>query len=197
MIQLIWLISLIILFSSHVTFAGPTEESHVDLHSIQADFVQEKHLKILARPIVSTGTFTFQAPQSLRWEYKSPIPSILIMHDGGVKKYIEKDGQFVEDRGMQVTAMQFVLAEISNWLDGRFSDNDMFSVSGPDDGIVLLSPKEKALSALINRIELKLADQQGLLDSVKIIEGPDSFTLMTFGNRSINREIPSSEFTVQ
>ena len=43
------------------------------LRSVQAEFVQEKHLKILTRPLVSRGTFAFQAPQSLRWEYRSPF----------------------------------------------------------------------------------------------------------------------------
>ncbi len=123
-----------------------TELKPIALRSIQADFIQEKHLKILVRPIVSTGTFIFQAPQSLRWEYKTPVPSILLMHDGRVKKFVEKDGRFVEDRGMGLDSMQVVLGEISNWLDGRFSDNKMFSVSFADEQTVLLTPKDQALA---------------------------------------------------
>ena len=37
------------------------------IKSISAEFVQEKHLKILARPLVSSGVFYYQAPASLRW----------------------------------------------------------------------------------------------------------------------------------
>jgi len=174
--------------------AGQTQ---FQLRSVQADFIQEKHLKILARPIVSTGTFTFQAPQSLRWEYKTSIHSVLLMHNGRVKKFIEKDGRLVEDRGMSMDSMQVVLGQIGSWLDGRFSDNDMFSVLRADERTVLLTAKDHALAALISKIELKLAEQKGLLDRVTIYEGPDSYTSMTFTNAVLNREIPVSVFTEQ
>ena len=36
--------------------------------SLQARFVQEKHLPILTRPLVAKGYFVFQGPDSLRWE---------------------------------------------------------------------------------------------------------------------------------
>lgn len=165
------------------------------LRSVQADFVQEKHLKILARPIISTGTFTFQAPQSLRWEYKTAVHSILLLHNGKMKKFIEKDGRLVEEKAMAMDTMQVVLGQISNWLDGRFSEGDMFSVTRLDEHTVLLTPRDQALAALISKIELKLANQKGLLDRVTIFEGPGSYTSMTFKNAVLNREIPVSVFT--
>ena len=167
----------------------------VQLRSVQADFIQEKHLKILARPIVSTGSFTFQAPQSLRWEYRTPIRSILLMHGGKVRKFVEREGVLAEDKGMRLDAMQVVLAEISNWLDGRFTDNAMFTVSFPKKQTILLTPKEQGFAALISSIELKLGEQAGLLDKVIIFEGPDASTSLTFSNRIINKEIPAAVFT--
>jgi len=165
------------------------------LRSIKADFIQEKHLKILLRPIISTGTLIFQSPDSLRWEYRTPVPSILLMHNGKVKKYIQKNGHLVEDKGMRLDSMQVILTQVSNWLDGRFSDNDMFNVSFPDDRTVLLTPKEQVLAGLIDKIELKLADKKGLLDGVTIFEGGDSYTTMTFKNRVLNQEIPAALFS--
>lgn len=167
----------------------------MQLRSVQADFIQEKHLKILARPIISTGSFTFQAPQSLRWEYRTPIRSILLMHGGKVRKFVERDGVLAEDKGMRLDAMQVVLAEISNWLDGRFTDNAMFTVSFPKKQTILLTPKEQGIAALISSIELKLGEQAGLLDKVIIFEGPDASTSLTFSNRIINKEIPAAVFT--
>jgi outer membrane lipoprotein-sorting protein len=170
-------------------------EEPLHLKSVQADFVQEKHLKILVRPLVSTGTFTFQAPQSLRWEYRTPVPSILLMHGGRVKKFVERDGRLMEDQGMPFDSMQVVLGQLSNWLDGRFADNDLFRVSFADDHTVLLVPRQQALAGLIDRIELQLADRKGLLNGVTIYEGPDSYTRMTFDNTVLNRQIPAAVFT--
>jgi outer membrane lipoprotein-sorting protein len=188
-------ITLFLLLFVTVSSGWSSQQEPIRLQSIQADFIQEKHLKILVRPLVSTGTFTFQAPQSLRWEYRAPVPSILLMDGGKVKKFIERDGQLVEDKGMRLDSMQVMLSQISNWLDGRFSDNDMFSVSFSSDRTVLLTPREQALAGLISKIELKLADRKGLLDGVTIFEGPDSYTKMTFENAVLNEEIPVSVFT--
>ncbi len=173
------------------------DEGTLRLQSIQANFIQEKHLKILVRPLVSTGTLTFQAPQSLRWEYHTPVPSILLLHGGRVQKFMRRDGQLVEDKGMGLDSMQVVLSQISSWLDGRFTDNEMFRVSFADDRTVLLSPKQEALAGLISKIELQLADRKGLLDTVTIFEGPDSYTRMTFHNRVLNKQLPATVFTVK
>lgn len=164
------------------------------LRSVQADFTQEKHLKILARPLVSTGAFLFQAPQSLRWEYKQPVRSILLMHGGTLRKLIERDGRMQEDQGMPLDAMQVVMTEISSWLDGRFTDNELFKVSFPDRTTVLLVPKDQAFSGMIAQIELKLGEQEGLVDRVTITEGPDSSTVMQFTNRTLNQPVPEALF---
>lgn len=178
-----------------VFFSQATEQEPIALQSIQADFIQEKHLKILLRPLVSTGTFTFQTPQSLRWEYLVPVPSVLLMHGDKIKKFVERDGQLVEDKGLRLDSMQAVLGQISNWLDGRFSEGDMFIVSFVDERTVLLSPRDQGLAGLISKIELKLSAQKGFLDGVTIFEGPDSYTKMTFENRILNKAVPLSVFT--
>lgn len=165
------------------------------IRSVQADFRQEKRLKILTRPIISTGTFTFQAPGSLRWEYQAPVPSILLMHGGKIRKFSAREGVLVEEQGMRLDSMQVMLAEISNWLDGRFAANDMFAATFPEARTIVLTPRKQALAALISGIELKLADQAGLLDEVTIFEGPDSSTRLTFSNRVLNQKIPPSLFT--
>lgn len=171
-----------------------TAEMQQQLRSVQGDFVQEKHLKILARPLVSHGTFTFQAPQSLRWEYKDPLHSIMLMHKGKVEKIIERDGHFEQDNGVGAGSMQVILPEISSWLDGRFSDNPLFKTTRIDERTIVLTPQEQGLQAFISSIELRLGRQEGVMDSVTIFEGPDSFTRLNFTNVVLNREIPESFF---
>ncbi len=164
------------------------------LHSVQADFTQETHLKILARPLVSHGIFVFEAPQSLRWEYRDPVRSIMLMHDGRMEKMIEKNGRFEKDTGLGIGSMQIILPEISNWLDGRFADNPVFSVARIDKQTIVLTPKDQGLRALISAIRLHLGDQEGVMDSVTIMEGPDAYTRLTFSHIVLNRQIPESTF---
>ena len=139
--------------------------------SVRAEFVQEKHMEILARPLVSKGIFYFKAPNSLRWEYRSPVQSILLMHDGRTKRYLKRNGAIIEDEGAHLQSMQVVLQDISQWLSGRFEENPAFSASLEPGRKIVLRPKEKSLATMIQRIELILSDRPGIISAVMIYEG--------------------------
>jgi len=164
------------------------------IHSIQAEFTQEKRLAILARPIISKGIFLFQAPSSLRWEYMEPIHSLLLMNDGKIRKFSQRNGKLQEERGRGVDSMQMVLTEISDWLDGNISDNSAFAVKEQTESTIILQPKEKGIAALISSIELKLGEDDGLMSSVTIHEGQDSSTRLQFSNQRLNQEIAGARF---
>ena len=122
---------LTLMLAATATAAEPPKPPQVQLQSVQANFFQEKHLKILAQPITSRGIFAFQAPRSLRWEYLYPVRTLLLVHEGSMKKLIEQDGKLVNDPGIAMDSMHLVLEEITNWLAGRFTDNPAFTASFP------------------------------------------------------------------
>ncbi len=173
----------------------PEQQPSVRLESVQADFIQEKQLAILARPILSKGRFIFQAPDSLRWEYFSPIRTVLLMHDGRIRKFVQHGEIFVEEQGMGVDSMQIVLQEITGWLDGEITDTATFQVQVKENNFIILTPREAALSKIISSIELKLFDRSGLMESVTLREGPDSLTRMVFSACILNERIPAASFT--
>ncbi|MFZ5571972.1 MAG: outer membrane lipoprotein carrier protein LolA [Thermodesulfobacteriota bacterium] len=170
------------------------QQSAGRLTSIQAEFIQEKHMAILARPLISRGRFYYQAPGSLRWEYEAPIRSILMVDNDRLKHYVQRKDKLVEDTGIQLQSMQIVLQEISGWLNGRFRDNPAFDpVLEPNRKITLI-PKEKAFAAFIEKIELILSDKIGIIDAVLIYESSDSYTKLVFQNVVANDKIPAKVF---
>ncbi len=167
----------------------------VRVESVQADFTQEKQLPILARPIFSRGRFVFQAPDSLRWEYFSPIRTVLLMHDGHIRKFVRHGEKIVEEQGMGVDSMQIVLQEITGWLDGEITDTPTFKVREKKDDLIILTPRQAALAKIISSIELKLIGKTGLMESVTLNEGKNSLTRMVFSNGKLNEKISTVIFT--
>ena len=51
------------------------------LRTLEADFVQEKASEFLASPEASHGTVSFASPDRVRWEYRTPKPISLVIHD--------------------------------------------------------------------------------------------------------------------
>src|SRR5271169_2018000 len=117
--------TLIILFFS-AAFLGwgdtwdQIKKGSKDISSVEADFVQKKNMEILARPLVSKGKFYFQIPGSVRWEYKSPVQSILLVHGAEMKRYIKKRDKIVRDSTVGMQSMQVVMEEIVQWMRGDF-----------------------------------------------------------------------------
>jgi outer membrane lipoprotein carrier protein len=168
-----------------------------NIRSVSAQFSQEKHMHILTKAFISKGHFFFRAPDSVRWEYTSPVKSVLLMRKGDIKKYTLGRRGFVEDSGDSLESMQIVLQEISKWSRGQFTENEHFSATlkGGKVPKIILTPKEKGLSAMISRIVLTLSpDRRGVISSVKIIEDKGNYTLFEFTDVQVNVEIPETIF---
>jgi outer membrane lipoprotein-sorting protein len=164
--------------------------------AVKAEFVQEKHMQILARPLVSNGAFLYKAPDSLRWEYFAPIKSVLVMHHGQIRRFVHKDGHLVEDASAGLQSIQVVVQQITQWLNGRFDENPAFSATLEPGPKIVMAPKDNALARLIQRIEIVLAEQPGVLESVTIFESEDSFTRLIFQNVTLNPRLDDTAFSM-
>jgi outer membrane lipoprotein-sorting protein len=173
------------------------ERESAKIQSVAAHFSQEKHMQILTKPLVSKGRFYFQSPDLVRWEYMSPVRSVLLMRKGDIKRYTMGSRGFVEDSGGSLESMQIVLQEISRWSRGQFTGNDHFSATmkGGKKPRITLTPKEKGLSTMISRIVITLSpDKPGVIKSVKIVESEGNFTLFQFTDVQINGKISETLF---
>ena len=164
--------------------------------TIQSDFVQKKTMKILAHPLVSKGRFFYRAPDSLRWEYQSPIESVLVVDQGKARRFFKHGDAFEEDAGASVEAVRIVVDQIIDWIGGRYNKNASFApelVPGSPTKITMTA-KDPSLSRFIQRIEVVLSDTPGVIQSVKIIESADASTLIEFSGVKLNSPLPEDVF---
>jgi len=159
------------------------------ISSVRAEFIQTKHMKILAKPLVSKGIVYFKRPTSIRWEYLSPVKSILLMDNGKIRRFIEGETGLVEDTGAALQIMQFVLREITFWLSGNFNESPHFTPVLKPGKTILLNPNDDSFSHIIQRIELKLSDTPGIINRVTIHESEDSYTEYKFTTTQLNTPI--------
>ena len=164
------------------------------IKAVSAGFVQEKHLKLLARPLVSSGVFCFKAPGFLRWEYRAPLRNVLLMTPEGTERWVGTETGFVREAGPNLQAMQVVLEHISQWLEGRFDENPMFAASLAPGPTITLLPKDKAIARMIERIELLFSDRPGVISAVVIHEGEGAFTRLVFTDVVLNPAIDDALF---
>jgi len=172
-------------------------EAAQGITSLEARFVQKKTLPMLARPFLSEGRFSYQAPDRLRWEYDRPVRSVLIVNGRDVKRYRKERDGWREDTGAALSVMQTVMEEILHWQQGRFDANPHFdaTLETGSEPRVTLTPKDPAWQKMIRRIELTLSPRQaGVMQSVRVVENERSFTLLEFGQVAVNRPLPAARF---
>ena len=167
--------------------------------SIQAEFVQEKRLRILKQPLISKGVFLFQSPNLVRWEYRTPLRVVSLVHDGTVKRYVYTDaGKWAEDSSGRVRAIKVVMQRIIGWLTGRFNQDKMFkAVLKPGPPVkILLEPRDRNMAGVIAGVELTFSKTPGVLEEIVIREGPGNLTRIRFKNVRLNKPIPMARFKV-
>lgn len=169
-------------------------EEVASVKAIEADFIQEKHLRMLDAPLISKGRLYFEMPRSLRWEYRSPVRSILLMRDKTIRRYVEGGKGLVEQGSQGLEAMRVFLGEICLWMQGEFEGNPDFRTELKPDRTVVLTPEKKAIARVVERIALKLTDTPGVIKTATIYEDADTYTRIRFTDTKINQPIDPAVF---
>jgi len=171
------------------------KEASRNIRSVKADFLQKRTLQILTKPLLSEGKLFFYTPDSLRWEYLSPLRSVMLQKGNNIQVYNFSEGKWKPEMIQAVEARRMVLAEISRWFQGRFDESKAFKHSyspGPPAHIILV-PGE-GINRFIQRIEIVLSVRPGVIDRVEIEESGGSRTFIEFRNVVINSSISSEVF---
>ena len=172
------------------------QEAARKVTAVQADFIQTKHLKMLARPITAEGKLYYRKPGELRWEYTGPIKSVLIKNKRGISRMTWRDGAYRADAEAKLKPVQLVLEQMELWLQGDYVQSTLFTATleaGPSPKIKLV-PKNKSLGSLITAVYVFLAEQPGAVDSIEIWENQDSVTRIKLKNVKLNGTFPAKVF---
>src|SRR5512136_512251 len=171
------------------------KETFRNIRSVKAEFLQKRYLKILTKPLLSEGKLFFSIPESLRWEYLSPLRSVMLQKGSTIQVYNFSEGKWKPEITQAVEARRMVLAEISQWFQGRFDESKAFKHTyspGPPARITMVAGE--GINRFIQRIEIVLSVRPGVIDRVEIEEPGGSRTSIEFRNVVINSSTSSEVF---
>jgi outer membrane lipoprotein-sorting protein len=166
-----------------------------NIRSVKAEFLQKRYLKILTKPLLSEGKLFFYIPDSLRWEYLNPLRSVMLQKGNTIQVYNFSEGVWKPEMAQAVEARRMVLAEISQWFQGRFDESRAFKQlysPGPPARVTMV-PGE-GINRFIQRIEIVLSAKPGVIDRVEMEEPGGSRTSIEFRNVEINSSFSSEVF---
>ena len=166
--------------------------------TLQANFRQEKELALLAKPEVSTGTFTYSRPSNVLWTYTTPKRVQMVIADGYLTTYYPElakaeriDVKRFEDRIFKYMGATGAIDELARYFDFTFTDSKSKPVFVLD-----LTPKNRAVSKRVQRIKLWIDKSTYLTSKIEYVEGDGDITRYEFTNVRINESVPPSKFAL-
>jgi len=138
----------------------------------QGDFHQQKHLKVLHKPLISTGTFTYDQNKGVIWKTLTPVASLLLVNES---KLLTGQGEQAVPAAFGKVFKAMLGGDISALTDG-------FEITGTDQKTswqLELSPKDDMLKKVISTMVLS-GDTE--LRGLEIREAGGNITHITFNN---------------
>ncbi len=175
-------------------FLTRVEQSAAKVNSFSCDFRQERHLALFARPVVFTGHLYLVRPDRLRWEFSTPIPSLLIL-DGNIGRRCGQGIETSEFRLDRDPVMRLVTQQLRTWTSGDYRDLEGdFTLSLAPGPSLVLAPRQPGLAGFLSRITVKFDPRSLQPSRVEIDETGGDSTVLDFTSYRLNPVLPAELF---
>ena len=167
------------------------------LKSMQCDFVQTKHLKMLNDKVVSKGKMYYQQSDKLRWEYVSPYKYTFILNGSKVQLKNSKRNDVID---VQKNKLFKEIARIMmSSVVGNCMNDKSFKVTisdGKTEWIATMVPQRREMKQMFQTIKLHFNKQNSMVSMVELIEKNGDKTVIELKNIKTNVAIAPNIFSV-
>ncbi|WP_126246935.1 outer membrane lipoprotein carrier protein LolA [Chitinophaga rhizosphaerae] len=166
--------------------------------SIKSDFVQEKHLSLLADKITSKGKFWFKKENRVRMEYASPTYYLMIINGKNVRIKDSRTDRSISTGGNKL--FEQISRITADCVQGNVLHNKDFTAKVQENDkqyLLQLTPVAKGMKDFFSSIEL-LVDKKDLgVAKIVMHEASGDRTEMIFTKKELNAAIPDEMFAVK
>lgn len=163
--------------------------------SLRCNFIQTKTLSLFNNPIVFEGELAIIRPDKLRWEFTSPVPSVLIFNgDNGIRctDRNEKDTFSLQSDPL----MRVVSEQLWTWLDGNYSQLEKnYHVTLAEPYTLSITPLDRSAGEIIQSVTIVFGAEDKQPQIVTIEESGGDKTVIEFADYKLNPSFTPLTFT--
>lgn len=170
------------------------------IETLQARFVQRQESSMLLEPEVSTGTFSYSAPDRVRWEYTSPTP-ISVVIDGEQMTTWYRDLDRAEELAIgRYSSQVFKYLGASGSLDELleyFTVTARFPQKPGEPYRLELKPRYERIAKRLSSMTLWIDPERYLPARLRYAAADGDVTEYRFEEFEVNGEIPPDRFELE
>jgi outer membrane lipoprotein-sorting protein len=172
------------------------KEQAAALTSVRSDFTQETSLPMFKLPLLSQGRFAFAKPDTLLWEYLSPVQEGFVLQGNkGFRWQDDKKNRVPFTSGSDPLAA-IIARQITAWIlfDMQSIEREYRIDQLPGPVMRLkMTPLKKDVGAVIDSITISFTPQ-GPASRVEITETKGGKTVISFTNTIVNAPLDTGLF---
>ena len=167
-------------------------------NTIECNFSQTKHLKILKQELSAKGKLFFTDTDCIRWQYTSPQSYSIVINRN--KMLVESDkNKTITDINKNRIARE-IAKIMKQALQGNFlQKEDEFEVSIVNNNSsmeITLKPKKQEIKRMFSLIKLYVSHSTYMINRVEISERSGDLTTISFSNIKRNTTIDTKVFKI-
>ena len=172
---------------------GRIERSMARVHSVSADFVQEKSLAMLKNKLTMHGK-VYVATGKFAWHVDTPIRFRMVI-DGETMHQWDSESDKIQSLDMgKHPAFAMASNQMRRWFDGNyasFQNEYQIKLSDKPPLQLTFTPKPKTpAEAFLERVVVAFLPDEQYIDNIQIVEIGGDQTLIQFTNTRLNSPIP-------
>lgn len=168
------------------------------MKTMQCDFVQTKHLKMLNDKMVSKGKMYYQQADKLHWEYTTPYTYTFILN--GSKVLLKKGTRNDVINVSQNKMFKEIARIMMNSVVGKcLTDTKSFKTSiseSQSEYVATLIPQTKDMKQMWTKLVLHFNRKQMMVSKVEMHEKNGDRTIIELLNAQTNKTIDTKQFAI-
>ncbi len=168
------------------------------VRTMQCDFVQTKHMRMLNDKMVSKGVMYYSQSNKLRWQYTSPYTYTFVLNGSQVMMNKGKKNQVIDVSQSKV--FKEITRIMMNSVVGKCltDDKDFKSsiVDGKTEWVVTLTPLKKNMKQLFATIKVRFNKQRSMVAAVELYEKNGDRTVIELNNVRTNTTLNAKLFSI-
>ncbi len=166
--------------------------------TLQCDFVQIKHLKMLNEEMLAQGKMYYQQSNKLRWEYTNPYTYTFVLNGDKVLLKNQQRNDVI-DVNQNKIFREIARIMMSSVVGNSLLDNKTFKTTitiNNSEWIATQIPQRKDMRQIFQRIVLHFNPQCAVVSCVEMIEKNGDKTVINLKNIRTNETLNASIFAV-
>ena len=146
---------------------------------IHGDFIQEKHLRALPKPLTSTGTFVLAKDHGLLWQLNTPLKQDYRITALGIARRNGSEWQMLPGKSAGAEQNRLFLAVLQGDSSGLARDFELRLQGEPTQWTLTLTPRSLLLKQVFTQINI---DGGELVQRIELQETQGDSTVLKLQN---------------